>query len=331
MQKGVSIILCCYNSAARLDETLLHISKQQTAQISCELIIVDNGSTDDTKMVASRRWRELNRTDISLSILDEPKQGLAYARKKGIDAARFSFLIFCDDDNHLFPNYVSDAFAIMSNDEKIGILGGNGIAKSDQALPAWFEKYKYCFACYPQGETDGELTHPLSSLYGAGMVLRKEVFEKLFSLNFTPQLTDRKGMHLSSGGDIELCYAIRLLGYKLWFSGKLSFFHFMPSGRLTEDYLLRLNDSLSYCSSNLIVYRYVLSNKKLDRWTWWKDITFQIFLLSRSLVRFLVLTEPLVERKLSLGFSYNSFKSILLQFRKYKTLYFDLLRLKSFS
>jgi hypothetical protein len=44
---------------------------------------------------------------------------------------------------------------------------------------------------------------------------------------------------MSSGGDDELCYALRLLGYKIWYDERLYFKHFIPKDRLTWDYVKR--------------------------------------------------------------------------------------------
>lgn len=51
--EGISIIICCFNSAKRLPENLRHISSQQVGKgVDWEVIIVNNNSSDDTARAA---------------------------------------------------------------------------------------------------------------------------------------------------------------------------------------------------------------------------------------------------------------------------------------
>ena len=43
-----------------------------------------------------------------------------------------------------------------------------------------------------------------------------------------------------SGEDDEICYALKLIGYKIWHDSRLEMQHFIPQNRLNEDYLKRL-------------------------------------------------------------------------------------------
>lgn len=312
-----------------MPETLRHLSLQKTAQsLSWEIILVDNASTDDTKAVAKNEWTEQDKSSVPLKIIDQPIQGLSFARAKGIEASAYDILIFCDDDNWLESNYIQDAYSLVNSDLRIGALGGTGIAVSDSVLPNWFDKYKYSFACYAQGECDGELTNPKATLYGAGLVVRREVLIELNKKKFKPLLTDRIKTKLVSGGDTELCYAIRLIGYKLSFSERLKFFHYLPEDRLTENYLQRLNKSLAYCSASLIIYRYVLLGKEVTRLLWWKDISYQLIMLCNSFVRLLTRANPAFEKRLDFDFSINTLKGIVHQFGTYRSRYNQLLKLK---
>ena len=63
MSKGVSVIVCCYNSALRLPETIRHIVQQETpAEIDWEVVIVNNSSTDNQisiyNSIGSLVWQE---------------------------------------------------------------------------------------------------------------------------------------------------------------------------------------------------------------------------------------------------------------------------------
>jgi glycosyltransferase involved in cell wall biosynthesis len=123
-----SVIVCCYNSSERLPITLRHLAALSVEKIDhWELIIVDNASTDDTATVARRLWASFG-SDIACTIIHEPQPGLIFARKAGLNAARFSMVLFCDDDNWLPPNYLSLAVKIMEEHPDAGAIGGRAEA-----------------------------------------------------------------------------------------------------------------------------------------------------------------------------------------------------------
>lgn len=234
--KGVSVIICCYNSSQRLPETLKHLALQQVpSNIAWEVVIVNNASNDATVEVANEEWRKYNLQQVGFTIVDQPIPGLNSAREKGASEAAFEYIIFCDDDNWLEKNYVATAFQIMEADTKIGAGGGQSSAVSDSEFPGWFDEFKHGYAIGEQASETRDTTSRLS-VWGAGMVTRKSLYLSSFPENFPSLLTDRKGNQLSAGGDSE--YVMRLIfsGYSLFYNENLIFKHFIPSERLTSGY-----------------------------------------------------------------------------------------------
>jgi hypothetical protein len=77
----------------------------------------------------------------------------------------------------------------------------------------------------------------------------------LHASGFKNILSDRKGKKLSSGGDVELVYALKLAGYAIYFDERLFFKHVMPATRLTFNYLKKIRKSMYY--SNFILGMYI--------------------------------------------------------------------------
>ena len=87
--KGVSIVVCCYNSAARLPQTLRYLSRQIfQREFPWEVIVVDNASTDGTASVAKLEWARYN-TNGSLKVVTENIKGLSAARERGVRESTF--------------------------------------------------------------------------------------------------------------------------------------------------------------------------------------------------------------------------------------------------
>ncbi|MBK9332343.1 MAG: glycosyltransferase family 2 protein [Ignavibacteria bacterium] len=254
MKKGFSIIVCCYNSSELLRETIRSLcSLNSSNDFSAEIIIVDNASTDKTAETASGLLKEFN-CPFDFRIESEPKQGLSFARKKGIEVSVYDYILFCDDDNRLEENYLINSFRVMEENKETGALGGVSEPVSDIEFPEWFEDFKQSYSAGRQSENNGEIRSELHSLWGAGMVLRRTAIEGLYSNGFHSLLTDRTGSMLTSGGDTELCYALRLAGWKIRFDNSLKLRHFLPAKRLTWKYLRELNRGFGRQKINFDAY-----------------------------------------------------------------------------
>lgn len=239
MNSGVSVVICCYNSALRLPETLAHLSRQQVSEdISWEIVVVNNASTDNTVAVAEDSWKKFGQQDVPLRIVHEPASGLTNARNRGVREARYEYIVFCDDDNWLVENYVELSYRILSNDEKIGAAGGKSVPVGEVELPDWFENFKAGYTVGPQGDKSGDISER-RFIWGTGMVTRRSLYLYI-NTAFPSFLIDRRGNELSAGGDTE--YTIRLIfsGYGLYYDERLVVEHFIPAFRLTEAYRDRL-------------------------------------------------------------------------------------------
>jgi glycosyltransferase involved in cell wall biosynthesis len=239
-EKGVSVVICCYNSEDRLHPTLKAISNQVvSSHVPWEVIIVDNASDDNTGIAAAEIWNSfIHKQRITFHTVYESLPGLGNARKKGLLAASYSYILFCDDDNWLSENYVQGVYDILSEDNSIAACGGMGIPIFEAEKPFWFDIYLEVYAVGSQSlntERDRQL-----NLYGAGLAINRTAIEKLEKTGFQPQMTGRTGKSLASAEDTELTYAFVLMEYKLHFAEELQFFHYLPEERLNFNYLKKI-------------------------------------------------------------------------------------------
>ncbi|HXL57273.1 MAG TPA: glycosyltransferase [Chitinophagaceae bacterium] len=236
---GISVIICCFNSATRLPKTLEHIALQEVPpNINWEVIMVDNNSNDLTSEVAKTEWNT-HKKAIPFKIVKEETPGLSHARNKGAKEAAFELLLFCDDDNWLEKNYVRYAYEIMNTNEKIGVLGGRSEGFYETEKPLWFDHFGQAYAIGKPHGISG-IINARTFIAGAGMIVRKSTLQLLETLSFKQLLSDRKGNKLSSGGDSELCLILLFLGYDLYYDERLQFIHFMTANRLSWKYCVLL-------------------------------------------------------------------------------------------
>jgi len=254
---SVSIVICTYNGLSRLPETLDFIVKQKS-KISFELIIVDNNSSDFTNDFVKEYLKD---SEIDWKIVSETKAGLSYARWRGIEESKYELVLFCDDDNHLAENYIEIGAFKFSNNPNLGILGGLGSPKFESQKPTWFDDFSHSYAVGSLGKEPG-IQAKGSWHYGAGCFFRKSALIQLKLLGFKSVLSDRKGGDLSSGGDVELCYAVQLLGFDLAFDPTLRFDHFIEAHRLDWDYYLKLNRGIASSFPLLESYQILSFNSR---------------------------------------------------------------------
>ncbi len=250
--KGVSVIVCCYNSTEILSQTMDHLCAQKIAKsTNWEIIIVDNNSTDSLLTFLEPYLSNDNK----VKYVTEEEKGLSHARMKGVASAQYSYLIFCDDDNHLCPDYIQTVFNIFENDENIGVIGGRSEILTDPPhdLPNWFEAQKHMYAIGNQGLKSGDVSNR-GFVWGSGMALRRDVINWIRHQNIQSLLTDRSGDSLSSGGDSEICNWYRIAGYAIWYDERLVFHHHITPERLTESYLKKLKKGMEDRNPILMSY-----------------------------------------------------------------------------
>ncbi len=236
----VSICIPCFNSSARLPETLRHLQKQRTPEgLNWEVIVIDNNSTDDTAAVAVRTWADCNVAPLRL--IREARAGLSNARECGLRESQSEIVAFVDDDNWVCDSWVALVDEIMTDHPEVAVCGGCGAPVFEsQTGPEWFSRFQLYYATGAQVADAGYVPLSRGALYGAGMSVRKSAWQGLVLHGFAPALSDRKGQELTSGGDTELCYALQLAGWKLWYDPRLTFQHFIEARRLDWSYLLRM-------------------------------------------------------------------------------------------
>lgn len=261
----MSIIVCCYNSVNRLPDTLRHLACQKVPPgIAWEVIVVDNNSTDDTAEEAKRLW-QLNSEPAPLVVVKEEKVGLSHARERGIATSKYGIIIFCDDDNWLAPDYLARAIAFMESHPKAAVVGGRSRAAFEGIPPEWFKRYENNYAVGSPQEFDGDVTNRKGFVWGAGMVIRKYPLNQLACKGFKSLLTGRSGKKLSSGDDTELCFALKLMGWQIWYNSGLEFMHYMPISRLTWMYLRKMHRGFGRCNVSLDAYRRNFSHENIHK------------------------------------------------------------------
>lgn len=132
----VSIVVTAYNYARFIDECLDSCLGQNGTTLTYEVIVVDDGSTDDTPALLARR------SDPRLSVLRIENSGIELASNHGFGVARGRYIVRVDADDALEPDYLvrMEPMLVQGFDfcyTDYTIIDGDSIRKEVVRLPVY--------------------------------------------------------------------------------------------------------------------------------------------------------------------------------------------------
>ena len=123
-QPLVSIIVPCYNMSAFLEETLRSVVASDYRPL--EVIVVDDGSTDDSARKAEAFVASLNSSShpspLTFHLLRQPNSGVSAARNNGLQQARGTYILPLDADDRIGSTFISHAVAAMENNPGLKVV-----------------------------------------------------------------------------------------------------------------------------------------------------------------------------------------------------------------
>jgi GT2 family glycosyltransferase len=213
----VSVIVCSHNGARTIADTFHALQKLEYPNY--EVIVVDDGSSDNTAVIARQLgFRVLGTSSRGLSsalpgcenckdwAITKPNRGLSNARNLGMYAATGQIVAYVDDDAYPDPHWLQYLAAFFQNPRsaKYGGVGGPNIAPPNDGLIA------DCVAHAPGGPIHVLLTNrEAEHIPGCNMAFRKCVLKAVGG--FDPQF------HVA-GDDVDVCWRLRKEGWLLGFS-----------------------------------------------------------------------------------------------------------------
>ena len=132
----ISVVIPAYNAAVHLDRCLE--SLEQSTLVPLECIVVDDGSSDDTAEVATRRRVRLVRL--------ATQRGPAYARNRGVGCAAGEIIVFLDADVTVQRGTVERIARAFEQDANLDALMGS--YDDEPAEPSFLSQYRNLLHCY---------------------------------------------------------------------------------------------------------------------------------------------------------------------------------------
>ncbi|MDP9127186.1 MAG: glycosyltransferase family 2 protein [Pseudomonadota bacterium] len=183
-----------------------------------EIIIVDNGSTDDTAAIVSAM---AGSSSIPVHLLLEPQTGVMRACNRGVRRGQGDLFVFTDDDCQMDEAYIVDLLAHDSADSDLVIRGGRIELGDPRDLPLTIktDRTAMTFSLKLNSARKSCLSGQIS---GCNMTFRRSVYERLgpFDERFGP------GAIIGSGGDTDYIYRAYLAGIRIEYVPDMAVYHF---------------------------------------------------------------------------------------------------------
>jgi glycosyltransferase involved in cell wall biosynthesis len=196
MVSSLSVVVCTRDRAPHLGQTLKSLGEMLIPSgLVCEVVIVDNNSSDDTKRVVE----EFAMTPrLKVRYVFEPHAGLPYARNAALSAARGQVIAFTDDDCLVDRNWVHELVREFHADSAIDmIFGKTKKSSTGQFSLSVKDTESREYFSYP--------TKPWVIGHGNNMAMKRSLVEQIG--RFDTEMG--AGTRIGSGSDSE--YVFRVL------------------------------------------------------------------------------------------------------------------------
>ena len=234
----ISIVIPTYNRSQLLAEVIDSISMQSLSYKEFEVLVVDNGSIDDTSEVVKAKNQMLR----NLRYFYEAEPGLHAGRHRGLNEAKGDILVFIDDDIEATTNWLSSIQQAFKDPEVV-LVGGNNLPLFIETPPKWLE------IMWRNSKVDGGRALPSHSLlelkgdsrdinpywvWGCNFSIRKDVLVAAGGFHPDSMPTDR--IHFRGDGETHLSRFIEQTGQRCFFHSGAVVYHKVTPERMTRKY-----------------------------------------------------------------------------------------------
>lgn len=233
----ISVIIPTRNRSSLLKKAIQSLTVQTYPSENFEIIIVDNGSSDDTRSVVESFQKVLP----NLIYAYEPNPGLHIGRHKGLELSRGVILVYADDDIEAFPTWL-EGIAESFKDPLVALVGGNNVPNYESPPPPWVEelwgntqygKVNGMYSILDFGNDVKEISPEY--VWGCNFSIRKNVL--IEAGGFHPDAMPDELLRYRGDGETAVSNQIRKKQYTAIFNPKASVYHFVSKNRMTLGYI----------------------------------------------------------------------------------------------
>jgi glycosyltransferase involved in cell wall biosynthesis len=234
----VSVIICTRDRASSLDQTLTDLQQQQHASEVIEVIVVNNGSTDETESILAKP-----RPQLQMISLYEAIPGKSRALNAALGNVHGELIIFTDDDVSIGSNWVAELQRATRAYTDATIFCGPIYPLFPPETPEWLKNHPFnggFFGRFDKQLPEGVLPSDVFP-FGANFSVRRQLLRDAnFRLDLGPSLEN--GALL--GEDIDFVHRLRQANNECVYVPSASVLHRVRSEQLSPEWLFHRAFSL---------------------------------------------------------------------------------------
>ena len=233
----LSLIVATYNRSASLIRALESVAQQNAPASEWECIVINNNSSDDTP----ERFAEFvaAHPDLNMRMVTELRQGLSFARNRGIRESEAEYIAIIDDDERISPDFITSYISLFDSTPDAVAAGGPIVAEYPSGRPRWMSHFTERPVANTMYFGDKVREFPEGRIPGGGnMAMRRSAVRRYgvfdTSLGYV-------GDSLIGGEESDLFERLRIAEAKYYYVPTAVMYHIIPPEKLTQKYLSRLS------------------------------------------------------------------------------------------
>lgn len=237
----ISVIICTYNRAENLPDSIAHLERQRDMDdIDWEVVVVDNNSSDSTREVVTEL---AGKSTIRVRYLFQPEQGASNARNLGIQETDSPFLVFIDDDILVSERWLRPFHDTLVQ-EDCDVAGGRIHLHLQSPLPPWISEDMRGFLGHQDFgaepfRMDGATQYP----FAGNMALRRDVFDRagVFNAKLGKKGSGEGRKALFKGAEKEFFDRVHAAGCSFCYQPQALVYHRILPFQLRKRYFLNVH------------------------------------------------------------------------------------------
>lgn len=246
----LSLIIATYNRSASLIRALESVAQQNAPASEWECVVINNNSTDDTQ----ERFAEFvaAHPDLNIRMVTELRQGLSFARNRGIRESEAEYIAIIDDDERISPDFITSYISLFDSTPDAVAAGGPIVAEYPSGRPRWMSHFTERPVANTMYFGDKVREFPEGRIPGGGnMAIRRSAVRRYgvfdTSLGYV-------GESLVGGEESDLFERLRIAEAKYYYVPTAVMYHIIPPEKLTANYLSRLSYNIGVSQLRRALY-----------------------------------------------------------------------------
>lgn len=234
----ITVVIPTRNRAFMVRSLLISLANQTLNHDFFEVIVVDNGSTDNTASMLD----SLRPLYVNTKILREPLPGLHHGRHRGLAESVGTVIVYADDDIEPLPTWLESIRDVFL-DESIALMGGNNLPLFMGMPPDWLyqlwnansvQHVKSVTMLSIQENPPGTYDFNPFMVWGCNFAIRKDVL--IAAGGFHPDGMPQDLIRFRGDGETHVSKYVADNNLKCIFDSRASVYHKVTPERMTLNY-----------------------------------------------------------------------------------------------